>query len=248
MSPRIPLLLSCLVAASGLAAPARAQSVPIDVRVSAVLRDPQGTLRVGEDGVTFDARDPKQSRHWVADEVRQIRIESSRRIVVETYQSRGWKGFGHSRTCEYWATAPITADWVADVLSRTSRPVVTAMVPTRTAAAQFSVEVNHEGTDTRGTLALYPDGLAFETSRDGFARFWRFADLDAVLRQDRYPAVRRGVRRVPRERATVPLHACGRPSPWPLRRPMAANQWASPNSMNLHLCKKGSCARRKYAD
>jgi hypothetical protein len=186
MSPKVSLLLSCLVAAGGIAAPARAQSVPIDVRVSAVLGDPRGALRVGADGVTFDARDPKDSRRWKADDVRQLRIESSRRIVVETYQSRGWKGFGHSRTYEYRATAPITAEWVADVLSRTPRTVVTAIVPTRTTAAQFRVAVNHEGTDTRGTLALYPDGLAFETNRDGCARFWRFTDLDSVLRQDRF--------------------------------------------------------------
>ena len=46
--------------------------------------------------------------------------------------------------------------------------------------------MNHEGTDTGGRLALYSEGLAFETTRDGFARFWRFADLDAVLLQDRY--------------------------------------------------------------
>jgi hypothetical protein len=186
MSSRMSLLLACLLAAGGIAAPARAQSASVDAFESAVLGDPRGALRVGPDGVNFDARDPKQSRHWKPDEVRQLRIESSRRIVVETYQSRGWKGFGHSRTYEYRTTAPITPEWVALALSGATRPVVTAVVPTRTGAPAYSTPVNHEGSDARGTLALYADGLAFETPRDGFSRFWRFADLDAVLRQDRY--------------------------------------------------------------
>ena len=186
MSMPTALLLSCLAAWAAMASPAAAQPAPIGVSEDAAIGGHPGTLRVGGDGVSFDARDTTRSRHWADDEVRQLRVESSRRIVVETYQSRGWRGLGHSRTYEYRTTAPVTPGWVAYVLSRTPRSVVTAVVPPRTAPAQFTVDVHHEGTDTKGRLAVYADGLAFETPRDGFARFWRFADLDAVLLQDRY--------------------------------------------------------------
>jgi len=186
MLMRTALFLSCLAAWAGTESSAAAQPKAIDVREDAAFGAHSGTLRVGDDGVNFDASDPKRSRHWSFEEVRQLRIESSRRIVVETYQSRGWRRLGHSRTFEYHTTAPVAPEWVALVLSRVTRSVVTAVVPRRPSPAGFVVEVNHEGTDTKGRLALYPDGLAFETSRDGFARFWRFADLDAVLLQDRY--------------------------------------------------------------
>lgn len=183
---RIALLLSCLAAWTGPVSPATAQPAPIEVREDTAFGGHPGTLRLDGDGLAFDAGDAKRSRRWTFDEVRQLRIESSRRIVVETYQSRGWSRLGRSRTYEYRTTTPVTPEWVADVLSRITRSVVTSVIPPRAAPARFATGVHHEGTDTPGRLALYPDGLAFETSRDGFARFWRFADLDAVLRQDRY--------------------------------------------------------------
>ncbi len=186
MSMRIALLLSSLAAWPGAVSAVTAQPAPIEVNEDTAFGGHPGTLRVGDTGVAFEARDPKRNRSWTFGEVRQLRIESSRRIVVETYRSRGWRGLGRSRTYEYRTTTPVTAEWVAEVLSRITRTVVTSVVPLRTAPAQFTAEVHHEGTDTGGQLALYADGLAFETPRDGFARFWRFADLDAVLLQDRY--------------------------------------------------------------
>lgn len=186
MSMRIALLLSSLAAWPGVVSPVAAQTGGIEVREDTVISRDRGTLRVGADGVSFDANDPDHSRHWTFAEVRQLRIESSRRVVVETYQSRGWRGLGHSQTYHYRTIAPVPPEWVADVLSRITRSVVTSVIPPATAPAHFTVDVNHEGTDTGGRLALYAEGLAFETPRDGFARFWRFTDLDAVLLQDRY--------------------------------------------------------------
>ncbi|MEO8681121.1 MAG: hypothetical protein ABI665_18875 [Vicinamibacterales bacterium] len=186
MPKRIAFLLSCLAVWAGTVSPAVAQPPPLEVREDAAIGGHSGTLRVGDAGVTFDARDAKRSRRWTFDEIRQLRVESSRHIIVETYQSRGWRHLGHSRTYEYHTTTPVTPEWVAFVLSRTTRSVVTSVIPPQTAPPQFAVEVHHEGTDTAGRLAVYADGLAFETPRDGFARFWRFADLDSVLMQDRY--------------------------------------------------------------
>lgn len=186
MSTRTTLFLACLAAWPALGSPAAAQPAPIAARQESFIGSHHGTLKVGNDGVTFVANNPKDNQQWTFEEIRQLRIETPQRIVVETYHSRGWRGFGHSQTHTIRTTAPVAAEWVAFVLSRTTRSVVTSVIPTRTTPAEFSVEVNHEGTDTGGRLAIYADGLAFETPRDGFARFWRFADLDAVLLQDRF--------------------------------------------------------------
>ena len=186
MSARTSLIAAYLGAALVMAAVADAQPYALDAREDATIGSHPGTLRVGADGVAFEAKEPKNSRRWNLGDVRQLRIESSRRLVVETYRSRGWRHAGHSRTFQYATTSPIPRELVAFLLTRISRPVVTAVLPPHDAPAAFSAIVHHEGTDTAGTLALYDDGLAFETERDGYARFWRFADLDAVLRQDRY--------------------------------------------------------------
>jgi len=184
MSMRIALLLSCLTVSA--VSPAVAQPPPLEVREDAAIGGHPGTLRVGDDGVTFDAHNAKRSRTWAFDDIRQLRVESSRRIVVESFQSHGWRRLGQSRTYEYQTTTAVAPEWVAFILSRVTRAVVTSVIPPRATPARFTVDVHHEGTDTSGRLALYADGLAFETPRDGFARFWRFADLDAVLLQDRY--------------------------------------------------------------
>ena len=186
MPTRTFLIATVLSASMGLPVIAAGQPFALAAREETTLGSRPGALQIGADGVAFDTKDPKHDRRWSFDEVRQVRIERSRRIVIETYQSRGWKGAGHSRTQEYRLAADISGEVVAFLLSHVAKPVVSAVQPTRSAPAALTVAVNHEGTDTAGTLALYDDGLAFETSRDGFGRFWRFADLDAVLQQDTF--------------------------------------------------------------
>jgi len=145
-----------------------------------------GTLRLDANGLAFETGDARDDRRWSYEQVRQFRFESSRRLVVEVYESRGWTGFGKSRTFEYRTDGAIPAEWVAFASAHSAKPVVTSILPPRPVPAAQEVPVNHEGTDTAGVLRLYGDGLAFETDRDGYARFWRFEDLDSVLRQDRY--------------------------------------------------------------
>ena len=186
MSMHALLTASWLMVSLGLPAIAGAQPFALDAREDATVGSRPGTLRVGDDGVVFEAKNPKDSRHWSLDEVRQLRIESSHRLVIETYHPRGWRGAHRSRTYEYATTPTIPRKLVAFLLARLTKPVVTAVLPPRSTPVSLFVAVHHEGTDTSGTLALYDDGLAFETERDGYARFWRFSDLDSVLRQDQY--------------------------------------------------------------
>lgn len=187
MAFRTLILLSIVAAWTTGSTSAFAQPFALDAREDVTFGSRPGTLRIGEDGVVFETTDPKHRRGWRLDDVRQFRVASSRSLVIETYRSRGWRGAGRSRTYEYATATDIPDALVAFLLARVTRPVVTAVMPQRrTTPAPLAVAVHHEGTDTAGTLALYDDGLAFEADRDGFARYWRFADLDAVLRQDQY--------------------------------------------------------------
>ena len=186
MCIRSLVIVAVLGGSLGLWTPADAQPFALAAREDEAFGSRPGTLRLDGASVGFETGDTKQARRWAFDDVRQIRIESSRRLVIETYQSRGWRGAGSSRAYEYAMASPITPQMVAFLLARVTSPVVTAVLPPRERPASFTALVHHEGTDTDGTLALYDDGLAFETARDGHARFWRWSDLESVLRQDRY--------------------------------------------------------------
>ncbi|MEP7118496.1 MAG: hypothetical protein ABI880_12985 [Acidobacteriota bacterium] len=185
MSIRCLILVAAMSSVLGPVA-AHGQPFILAAREDKAFGSRPGTVRIGTDGVVFETASLKDRRHWTLDEVRQFRVEASRRLVIETYQSRGWRRLGASRAYEYTMSTPIEPQLVAFLLARVTKPVVTAVLPPRDGPPAFTASVHHEGTDTNGTLALYDDGLAFDTLRDGFARFWRWSDLDSVLRQDRY--------------------------------------------------------------
>lgn len=186
MSIRGLIIVAAMSSVLGPAAAAYGQPFVLAAREDKAFGSRPGTLRIEAGGVVFETPSPKHARRWAFDDVRQVRVESSRHLVIETYQSRGWRRLGASRTYAYTMSTPIEPQVVAFLLEQLTKPVVTAVLPPREAPAAFTVSVHHEGTDTDGILALYDDGLAFDTARDGYARFWRWSDLDSVLRQDRY--------------------------------------------------------------
>lgn len=182
------LAMVAAVATIPMASAAQSAMAPPEMaaREDRLIGSQAGTLRLDDGGLAFETGDASDDRRWTYDEIRQFRFETAHRLVIETYRSRGWKGFGKSRVLTYRTDQAIPAEWVAFASAHSAKPIVSAIIPPRPDAARFEVAVNHEGTDTAGVLKLYDDGLAFETDRDGYARFWRFADLDSVLRQDRY--------------------------------------------------------------
>lgn len=172
------------------ALPARAAQAPFtyDVKEDRRFGSTRGTLTIGEAGVAFSAPNGKDGRRWTFDAIQQIRI-APKQIEIATYEDRGRFSTGGGRVYRYRVTGAAIDAALADfLLARVHVPVVSAVLPTAAGDAEISMPAHHErrrgGAD--GTLIATPAGVAFVTSRAGEARFWRYADLFAVLPIDRY--------------------------------------------------------------
>jgi hypothetical protein len=73
-------------------------------------------------------------------------------------------------------------------LERTSRPIVTAVIPGVDGTPLFQVNVKHlrRGRGSEGTLELYDRQLIYRAGGITDSRYWRFADIYSVLRLDRF--------------------------------------------------------------
>jgi hypothetical protein len=82
----------------------------------------------------------------------------------------------------------VSPEIVTFLLARTGRSVVTAVTPLIEGEPLFRVSVKHQrqGRGSEGSLVLYDAQLVYLTERAGESRYWRFGDVFAVLRLDRY--------------------------------------------------------------
>lgn len=148
----------------------------------------RGTLTIGGEGVAFVTASAKDGRRWTFDAIQQIRIAPTR-IDIATYEDRGRLSTGGRRIYRYAVTGTAIDAALADfLLAQVHVPVVSAVLPSAVNDAEIRVLAHHErrrgGGD--GALVATPEGVAFVTIRAGEARFWRYADLFAVLMIDRY--------------------------------------------------------------
>jgi len=144
----------------------------------------RGTLRFTENGVQYDTTEKKDARTWVYGDIKQLQVLSPTRIAVLTYEDQGRLKLGADRTFTFdVVTGSVSPDLVAFLVSRVERPFVTAVMPPGAGPALFRLPVKHQrsGRGSEGTLAMYEDHLAYLTERETEARYWRFADIFAVL-------------------------------------------------------------------
>lgn len=146
----------------------------------------RGTMVISEDGIEF-LGSARQSYKWRYQELREIRIASPTRLIVRTYYEPVPKGRiriedGPSHTFD--TEHPIPAGVVQYLLTHFSRPIATAVMPPLPTDARARIAVKQHRDE--GELLLYDEGLAYVTNVEQEARFWRFSDLDSVLKLDRY--------------------------------------------------------------
>lgn len=175
------------------AVPALAAPGPFSYRVRQV--DPgrrfsstPGTLTIDDTGVAFSAPKPQDARRWTFEAIQQLKI-APQQIEIATYEDRGRFSTGGGRVYRYAIEGPPADAGLVDFLiARVHVPIVSAVLPSAGTHPDISILAHHEqrrgGAD--GELVATPAGLAFVTARAGQARFWRYADLFAVLPIDRY--------------------------------------------------------------
>ena len=160
----------------------------LSVRRSHVIGSSSGTLRVTADGIEFETAAKDEARRWTYAEIKQLQIQTPTRVVVLTYEDQGRLRLGADRRFDFEVrNGSVSPELVAFVLSRTDRPIVTAVLPPLPHVPLFEVPVKHErqGRGSSGTLLMYDDALVYLTNGKAEARYWRFKDLFAVLLLDR---------------------------------------------------------------
>ena len=149
----------------------------------------RGTLVVGQDGIEYRTTDKDDVRSWSYEDVKQLQIQSPTRIRVLTYEDQGKLRFGADRSFQFEVVGgTVSSELVTFLMDRTSRSVVTAVMPRIEGEPLFRANVKHQrqGRGSEGALVLYDTQLMYLTERVGESRQWRFADLYSVLRLDRY--------------------------------------------------------------
>lgn len=147
----------------------------------------RGTLRFSENGVTYDTTDQEDARTWAFADVKQLQLLSPTRIAVLTYEDHGRLRLGADATFTFKVVrGSVSPELVAFLLARVERPVVTAVMPPEDGPVLFRLPVKHQrsGRGSDGTLTMSDNHLAYLTERETEARYWRFADIFAVLPLD----------------------------------------------------------------
>ena len=185
---RITIVAAAVALAATRATAADDPNFALSVKRGHFFGSSSGTLRFTPTEIQYDTTDKGDARRWTYWNIKQIQIESPKRITFLTYEDQGRLKLGADRGFEFEVrSGSIGPDLVAFILSQTDRPVVTAVLPPIVKAPLYRLPVKHErqGRGSDGVLLMYDDALVYETERPDETRYWRFADLFAVLPLDR---------------------------------------------------------------
>lgn len=186
--PTLALLAAALATGAAQLRAAGDLEFSLSVKRGHVFGSSTGTLRIGQTGIQYDTSDKGDARHWTYWDIKQIQIESPKRITVLTYEDQGRLKLGADRRFEFeLREGSIGPEIVSLILMQTDRPVVTSVLPPISKTPLYRLLVKHErhGRGSDGVLLMYDDALVYGTERAEESRYWRFADLFAVLPLDR---------------------------------------------------------------
>jgi hypothetical protein len=148
-----------------------------------------GTLVFTADGIEYLTTDTHDARRWTYDDVKQVQILSPTRVAVLTYEDRGMLRLGADRTFDFEVVkSAVSSELVTFLLRRVERPIVTAVMPQYGGEPLFRVHVKHQRDHrgSEGTLVMYDRQLLYLTEQEQDSRYWRFSDIESVLRLDRF--------------------------------------------------------------
>lgn len=149
-----------------------------------------GTLVFDVEAVEYKTTEKEDVRRWSYPDIKQLQILSPTRIAVLTYEDQGRLKLGADRTFRFEVVkGTVSSDLVAFLFDRIRQAVVTAVMPPASSTPPLHrVPVKYErgGRGSDGTLLLYEDRLVYLTEVEGHSRYWRLADVFAVLQLDRY--------------------------------------------------------------
>ncbi|HEX5083321.1 MAG TPA: hypothetical protein VFY40_14850, partial [Blastocatellia bacterium] len=154
-----------------------------------MLRDQQGKLIISPEKIEYQADREGESRAWRYDELRQIKVESPRRIELVSYEDQKWK-LGIDRIYKFKILeGEITPAINALLMERSARPLVTSVLPASEDAPAFEAPVKHlrRFGGRIGTLRIYPDRVIYESQDEpSDSRYWRYGEIRSFSQSDRF--------------------------------------------------------------
>ena len=169
--------------------PASAQSYELPVEHEHTFRDCRGTLVITPEGIEYRTAHKEDARAWRYTDLRQIKIESSTRIELVSYEDQK-RMLGRDRVFKFKALeGEITSEIGRLLVERAARPVVTSVAPSIEDAPAFETPVKrlHRFGGSIGRLKFYPDRLVYESvDTPSDSRHWRYGDIQNISQSDRY--------------------------------------------------------------
>ena len=182
------VMCAAVVIGPTVAAAAEDPEFSLSVKRGHMFGSSAGTLRITPTEITYDTPDKADARRWTYWDIKQIQIESPKRLAILTYEDQGRLKLGADRRFDFdLREGNIGPDVVGFILAQTDRPVVTSVLPPISKEPLYRLPVKHErhARGSEGVLLMYDDALVYGTERTEETRYWRFADLFAVLPLDR---------------------------------------------------------------
>lgn len=145
----------------------------------------KGDLIINKDGVEYRTTNKDHARRWGYTDIKMIKLVSSHKIKVLSYESRRLK-LGRDETFEFKLAKGEVSREVSDfLLARVPGPLATSFVKSDEKPT-YAIPVRHRHTFSgeQGTLRIYDDGLTYDSARIKSSRHWRWTDIKTISRTD----------------------------------------------------------------
>lgn len=184
MNTIAPITTALLLFSIFAATPPEAEpEFSFEARHQRFFRDDDGRLEVTQSGIAYLSHKAEdRSRRWSFEEIQELKVESSRRIRILTYEDVAWQlNRDRSFTFEL-VDGEVSAELVAFVEERLPTPLVTAVFDRpEEFSARIPAKHGHAlGGGCDGEILFAEDFLIFESSRPDHSRRWRLDQLEDV--------------------------------------------------------------------
>ncbi|HWP84000.1 MAG TPA: hypothetical protein VNN17_02320 [Terriglobia bacterium] len=177
----IPVLALLLSAAPAIP---QERGITLPVRHDHFLGSCAGTLVLDEHGVRFETNRVNDARTWQYEDLREITVESGRRLKLYTYEDRSYWRLGADRVFEFrWSEESPSPQQIYAWLREHSRsPIGAALIAPEFAPARFDLPVKHLGIlkGTPGRLQFADLGVVFRAADERSSRSWRYQDIESI--------------------------------------------------------------------
>jgi hypothetical protein len=144
--------------------------------------DGGGQIEITNDGITYKAKKPKNSRTWKYPDLQYFDRISNKEFVILSYEDIGWR-LGRDREYRFVITSGELTDEVFRQISRRLNKPLTNRVVEKVSGVRYEIPVKHQHRlgGCEGVLKFTADAIYYSTDHKKDAREWLLArDVQSV--------------------------------------------------------------------